>query len=165
MFVVAKCFYWLCWSVGNHSRNLAKTCCLVKSSLRIHWHVPYKRPILLLIFRMVLHWLSLTVLWTFSYFSFCVTLQGADLNTCIFQPKFPHWFGKTPFKSLCSSHDVITKSCLNCLMHSQCSFPSLKHNLMQMHCPFISKYRLHLTCMTINTQFRSSTDNDAYKTN
>jgi hypothetical protein len=78
--------------VSNWGTNLVEISHMFKSSVRIHWHVPYKRSNLRAISKMVLHWSLLVILQTFSAFS---SVLPDELNAHNFRMKFPHtWIKK-----------------------------------------------------------------------
>jgi hypothetical protein len=98
--------------VSNQSTISKKS---IKSSLIISWYVPYKRPNLPAISKMVLCLHSQFM--NFQHVFHC-DLGRHDLNAHNFRSQFPTAHSWKPFRSL-SFYDIVTKTCVEHLFPIQ----------------------------------------------
>jgi hypothetical protein len=126
---------------------------MFRSSIRIHWCVPYERPNLPAISEVVFHFSSLTILQIFSTFLSVQSMERWHEHSQSSTEVSPHLNGDN-HSSLCSPHGIVTERCSEHSMCFRCSFPEFdaKHNtnaLFPQNQP-LENHRLHFTCTTIN---------------
>jgi hypothetical protein len=82
----------------------------------------------------------------------------------IFNQSFLTYESRKPLKSLCFPHGIATKHHLEHVMGSDAVVPSLKKNLMEMHCSAIVKLQITLKNDNNKQLLRSNTEGYGCKT-